>query len=256
MIDTFSSLTEIVRAIREREVSASEVLEAHLARIDEVNPSLNAVVQLCADRARAEAAEADAAIARGDELGPLHGAPITLKDSHDTAGVVTTGGTLGRKDFVPEADSTVAARLRAAGAILMGKTNTPELTLSGETDNLIYGQTRNPFNPERTPGGSSGGARGDRLRGRLAARPGQRHRRQYSLAVALQRHLRDQADRRPRAAQRTHRALGHGRIGCLDHDRADVPLRRGTSNSRCRSFRVRTVSIHSSTRFRYETRPM
>ena len=158
MIDTFSSLAEIVRAIREREVSASEVLEAHLARIDEVNPSLNAVVQLCADRARAEAAEADAAIARGDELGPLHGAPITLKDSHDTAGVVTTGGTLGRKDFVPEADSTVAARLRAAGAILMGKTNTPELTLSGETDNLIYGQTRNPFNPERTPGGSSGGA--------------------------------------------------------------------------------------------------
>ena len=158
MIDTFSSLTEIVRAIREREVSASEVLEAHLARIAEVNPTLNAVVQLCVERASAEAAEADAAIARGDDLGPLHGAPITLKDSHDTAGVVTTGGTLGRKGYVPDADSTVTARLRAAGAILMGKTNTPELTLSGETDNLIYGQTRNPFNPERTPGGSSGGA--------------------------------------------------------------------------------------------------
>ena len=158
MVDTFSSLTEIVRAIREREVSASEMLEAHLARIDEVNPTLNAVVQSSAERARAEAAEADAVIARGDELGPLHGAPITLKDSHDTEGIVTTGGTLGRKDFVPEADSTVAARLRAAGAILMGKTNTPELTLSGETDNLVYGQTRNPFNPERTPGGSSGGA--------------------------------------------------------------------------------------------------
>ena len=158
MVDTFSSLTNIVRAIREREVSASEVLEAHLARIDEVNPTLNAVVQMSAERARVEAAEADAAIARGDDLGPLHGAPITLKDSHDTEGIVTTGGTLGRKDFVPDADSTVAARLRAAGAILMGKTNTPELTLSGETDNLVYGQTRNPFNPERTPGGSSGGA--------------------------------------------------------------------------------------------------
>lgn len=158
MIDTFSSLTDIVEAIREREVSASELLEAHLARIEEVNPTLNAVVQLCAERARAEAAGADAAVARGDELGPLHGAPITLKDSHDTEGVVTTGGTLGRKDFVPEADSTVAGRLRAAGAILMGKTNTPEFTLSGETDNLVYGQTRNPFNPERTPGGSSGGA--------------------------------------------------------------------------------------------------
>ena len=158
MVDTFSSLTEIARAIREREVSASEMLEAHLARIDEVNPTLNAVVQLCADRAREEAAQADVAIERGDNLAPLHGVPITLKDSHDTEGVVTTGGTLGRKDYVPDSDSTVAARLRAAGAILMGKTNTPELTLSGETDNLVYGQTRNPFNPDRTPGGSSGGA--------------------------------------------------------------------------------------------------
>ncbi|MYB21797.1 MAG: amidase [Chloroflexi bacterium] len=158
MVDNFSSLTEIARAIREREVSASEMLEAHLARIDEVNPTLNAVVALCSERARSEATTADAAIARGDALGPLHGVPITLKDSHDTEGLVTTGGTLGRKEFVPEADSTVAARLRAAGAILMGKTNTPELTLSGETDNLVYGQTRNPFNPERTPGGSSGGA--------------------------------------------------------------------------------------------------
>ena len=155
---TYSSLVTIADAIRAREVSSSEVLEAHLARIDEVNGDLNAVVQLCAERAREEAAAADAAIARGDELGPLHGVPITLKDSHDTAGVISTGGTLGRKDFVPEADSTVTARLRGAGAILMGKTNTPELTLSGETDNLVYGQTRNPFDLTRTPGGSSGGA--------------------------------------------------------------------------------------------------
>ena len=158
MVDTFSSLTEMARAIREREVSSTELVESHLARIAEVNPSINAVVQLCADRALAEAEHADAAIAHGDDLAPLHGAPITLKDSHDTAGVVTTGGTLGRKDFVPEVDSTVAARLRSAGAILLGKTNTPELTMSGETDNLVYGQSRNPFNPERTPGGSSGGA--------------------------------------------------------------------------------------------------
>ena len=158
MVDTYSSLTEIASAIREREVSASEMLEAHLSRIDEVNSTLNAVVQLCAERARDEAAQADAAIAQGVDLGPLHGVPITLKDSHDTEGVITTGGTLGRRGFIPQSDSTVAARLRAAGAILMGKTNTPELTLSGETDNLIYGQTRNPFDPERTPGGSSGGA--------------------------------------------------------------------------------------------------
>ena len=158
MVDTFSPLTEIARAIREREVSAVEMLEAHLARIAAVNPMLNAVVQLCEQRARAEAVQADAAIARGEPLAALHGVPITLKDSHDTAGVVSTGGTMGRKGFVPEADSTVAARLRGAGAILMGKTNTPELTLSGETDNLVYGQTRNPFDPRRTPGGSSGGA--------------------------------------------------------------------------------------------------
>lgn len=154
----YASLTSITAAIRAREVSSAEVVDAHLARIAEVNPSLNAVVQLCAERARAEAAAADAALARGDELGPLHGAPITLKDSHDTEGVVTTGGTLARREYLPDADSTVAARLRAAGAILLGKTNTPELTLSGETDNLVYGRTNNPWNPERTPGGSSGGA--------------------------------------------------------------------------------------------------
>lgn len=155
---TYASLTSIVAAIRAGEVSSSEVVDAHLARITEVNPSLNAVVQLCEERARAEAKAADAAIARGDQLCPLHGAPITLKDSHDTEGVVTTGGTLGRRGYLPDADSTVAARLRAAGAILLGKTNTPELTLSGETDNLVYGRANNPWNPERTPGGSSGGA--------------------------------------------------------------------------------------------------
>ena len=155
---TYASLTSIVAAIRARELSSAEVVDAHLVRIAEINPSLNAVVQLCEERARAEAEEADAAIARGDELGPLHGAPITLKDSHDTEGVVTTGGTLGRHEYLPDADSTVAARLRGAGAILLGKTNTPELTLSGETDNLVYGRTNNPWNFERTPGGSSGGA--------------------------------------------------------------------------------------------------
>ena len=158
MVDTFSSLRELAQAVQARDISARELLHLHLERIEEVNPTLNAVVQLCAERARAEAAAADAAQARGASFGPLHGVPITLKDSHDTEGVITTGGTLGRREHIPAADSTVAARLRQAGAILMGKTNTPELTLSGETDNLVYGQTRNPFNPDRTPGGSSGGA--------------------------------------------------------------------------------------------------
>ena len=154
----YSSATSIAQSIRDKQVSSAEVVQAHLDRIAEVNPSLNAVVQLCADRALEEAAEADAALARGDATGPLHGVPMTLKDSLDTEGVVTTGGTTGRRDFVPDQDATVTARLRAAGAILMGKTNTPELTMAGETDNSVYGRTNNPFDLERSPGGSSGGA--------------------------------------------------------------------------------------------------
>ena len=154
----YSSAKSIAQSIRDREMSAVEVAQAHLDRISEVNGRLNAVVMLCAERALDEARAADAASARGDSVGPLHGVPMTLKDSLDTEGVVTTGGTLGRLNFVPERDSTVAARLRGAGAILLGKTNTPELTLAGETDNLVYGRTNNPYGLDRTPGGSSGGA--------------------------------------------------------------------------------------------------
>ena len=138
----YRSAKSIAHAVRDREVSAVEVVQAHLDRIGEVNGRLNAVVMLCAERALDEARAADAAISRGDAVGPLHGVPMTLKDSLDTEGVVTTGGTLGRLNFVPERDSTVAARLRGAGAILLGKTNTPEITFAGETDNLVYGRTR------------------------------------------------------------------------------------------------------------------
>ena len=154
----YASARTMARAIQEKEVSAVELVDAHLARIEEVNPTINAVVQLAAERARAEAAEADAALARGESKGALHGVPFTLKDSIDTEGVITTGGTLGRKNYVPDADATVAARLRAAGGILLGKSNTPELTLAAETDNLVYGRTNNPFDVSRTTGGSSGGA--------------------------------------------------------------------------------------------------
>ena len=154
----YASAKTMAQAIRNKEVSAVELVEAHLARIEEVNPAINAVVMLAAERARAEAVEADAAIARGESVGALHGVPFTLKDSIDTEGVVTTGGTLGRKGFVPDKDATVAARLRAAGGILLGKSNTPELTLAAETDNLVYGRTNNPFDVSRTTGGSSGGA--------------------------------------------------------------------------------------------------
>lgn len=154
----YASATALARAIRAKEVSATEAVHAYLQRIAEVNPALNAVVQLCAEAAQVEARSADAALAWGQILGPLHGVPMTIKDSLDTAGVITTGGTKGRATFVPTHDAPVVARLRAAGAILLSKTNTPELTLGGETDNLIYGRTNNPYDLSRTPGGSSGGA--------------------------------------------------------------------------------------------------
>jgi amidase len=152
------SATKIAAEIRSGVMSSVDVVQSVLDRIDDVNPKLNAVVQLARDRALAEAAECDVLTAKGEFRGPLHGVPITIKDSLDTEGIISTGGTLGRKDFVPRADAPVVARLRSAGAVVVGKTNTPELTLSGETDNLIYGRTNNPFDVERSPGGSSGGS--------------------------------------------------------------------------------------------------
>ena len=155
------SATEIAKLIANKSVSAVDVVKACYARIDAVNSKLNAVVFFCRERALAEAAEADAMLAAGKSKGPLHGVPFTIKDSFDTAGVLSTGGTLGRKDFVPGADAPVVARVRAAGAILLGKTNTPEFTLGGGargTYNLIYGQTYNPYNVAYSPSGSSGGA--------------------------------------------------------------------------------------------------
>ena len=137
----FASAKQIAQAVRNKDISAVEVVEAHLRRIDAVNPSLNAVVPRFAlligvpDRALAEARDADAALARGESAGPLHGVPMTVKDSHDTEGIVSTGGTKGRASLVPNKDATAVARMRAAGAIVLGKTNTPEVTLSFETDN-------------------------------------------------------------------------------------------------------------------------
>jgi len=153
----YASATELARVIRAKEASSEEVVDAYLQRIEEVNPKLNAVVQLTADAARAQAREADADLARGRIRGPLHGVPMTIKDNIETAGVICTGGTKGRASFVPTQDATVVARMRAAGAIMLGKTNMPELGLAFETDNLVYGRTNNPYDLSRTPGGSSGG---------------------------------------------------------------------------------------------------
>ena len=154
----YASATALARAIQRKEVSALEVVDAHLARIAAVNPRLNAIVTLTAERARAEAREADEALARGEVNGPLHGVPMTLKDNLETADVLSTGGTQGRAAFIPKHDATVVKRMRNAGAILLGKTNTPELTLSFETDNLLFGRTSNPYDLARSSGGSSGGA--------------------------------------------------------------------------------------------------
>ncbi|MGC3980508.1 MAG: amidase [Steroidobacteraceae bacterium] len=155
------SVGEIAQMIRNREVTSTQVVTACYARIDAVNPRINAVVAQCRERAFAEAAEADAMTAAGKSKGLLHGVPFTVKDSFDTAGVVSTAGTLGRKNFIPGKDATVVARVRAAGAILLGKTNTPEFTLGGgarETYNLLHGQTYNPYDTAYLCSGSSGGA--------------------------------------------------------------------------------------------------
>lgn len=154
----FASASEIARRIRDREISAVEVTEMHLARIDEVNPALNAVVTRCDETALARAREADAAMANGKPVGPLHGVPVTIKDAFDTAGVRSTAGTRGRAQYIPSVNATGVERLLAAGAILIGKTNTSELTLFYETDNLLFGRTSNPYDLLRSPGGSSGGA--------------------------------------------------------------------------------------------------
>ncbi len=154
---TTASAGELAAAIRGGRCSAREIVDLHLERIAAVNPRLNAVVQLTADAARREADEADAMLARGQVKGPLHGVPVTIKDTLETAGTICTGGTLGRANSVPRTDATAVARLRAAGAIVLGKTNVPELAGALETDNLVYGRTNNPYDLARTPGGSSGG---------------------------------------------------------------------------------------------------
>jgi amidase len=154
----FSSTTQLAAAIQAKKVSAVEVLEAHLAHIEKHNPALNAVVILDAEGARKRAKEADAALARGEVWGALHGVPFTLKDAHSTAGMRTTTG-FPPLDHIPDKDSTIAARLKAAGANLIGKTNVA--TMLGDplqTMNPIFGRTSNPWNTGRVPGGSSGGA--------------------------------------------------------------------------------------------------
>jgi amidase len=150
------SAAETARKVRAREVSPVDVLDACMARIERFNPELNAVVTLN-PRARDEAAALEARIARGEDVGPLAGVTVGIKDVTEVAGVRTTYGSPLFADHVPEHDAQVVERLRAAGAVIVGKTNTPEFAAGGNTFNPVFGRTRNPWNPERSAGGSTGG---------------------------------------------------------------------------------------------------
>lgn len=154
----FASAVELAGHIRAREVSCVEVMDAHLAQIERVNPRVNAIVTLDADGAREQARRADAQLARGEANGLLFGLPTAVKDLVETRGMRTTFGSTVYRDHVPAEDALLVARLRNAGAIVIGKTNTPEFGAGSQTFNRVFGATRNPWDPARTCGGSSGGA--------------------------------------------------------------------------------------------------
>ena len=154
----FLPATDLARMIRKRKVSAREVMEAHLRQIAWVNPKVNAIVTMDADLALAQAKQADEALARGEARGALHGLPLGVKDLLLTKGMRTTFGSAIYADFVPDRDALIVERERAAGAIVVGKTNTPEFGAGGQTFNRVFGTTLNPYDVGRTCGGSSGGS--------------------------------------------------------------------------------------------------
>ncbi len=154
----FLGATELARCIRAKELSATEVMEAHLAQIERVNPKVNAIVTFLPEQALEQARTADDAFAHGEDVGPLHGLPVAHKDLALTKGIRTTFGSLAFKDFIPEEDGLTVERLKKAGAITIGKTNTPEFGAGSQTYNEVFGETLNPYDTSKTCGGSSGGA--------------------------------------------------------------------------------------------------
>lgn len=154
----FATATQLAQMIRDKEVSAVEVLDAYLKQIDKYNGSINAIATLNTERARNRAIEADEALANGENWGALHGVPVTIKDTLETAGLLTTAGYPPLKNYIPSEDATTVARLKAAGAIILGKSNPAKLAGDYQTNNPLFGQTNNPWNLERTVGGSSGGS--------------------------------------------------------------------------------------------------
>lgn len=157
-LDHFSAARDMAAAVRAKEISARELLDLHLDRIAAVNPKVNAVVSLDEERARAGAAAADEALARGEEVGPLHGLPFAFKDTHAVGGWRTTYGSPVKADHVPDRDELIVERVRAAGAVTIGKTNVPEFAAGSHTFNPVFGTTLNPYDLTRSAGGSSGGA--------------------------------------------------------------------------------------------------
>ncbi len=157
-IDPFATATELTGALRRKEISSRELLRDYLDRVSAHNGEINAVVTLDADRALKDASAADDEGARGDWRGPLHGLPITIKDCFETEGLRTTCGDPALTDYVPTQDALAVARLKASGAIVFGKTNTPWQTLDVQTYNAVFGATNNPWDVTRVPGGSSGGS--------------------------------------------------------------------------------------------------
>ena len=154
---TFLSAAEMAQQIREKKITPTELADAHLKKIESLNPKLNAFVHVDTDRVRREAVAAEAAVMSGESLGPLHGVPFSIKSCIDVAGFRCEAGTRLRAEFIPKTDAPLVQRLRKAGATILGVTNTPELLMAWETDNLLYGRTNSPWDLERTPGGSSGG---------------------------------------------------------------------------------------------------
>src|SRR6266852_2272825 len=153
----FLSAVSMAEQIRRKRLSPVELVESHLTRIEELNPRLNAFVQVDAEAARRQARVAEEAAGNGEKLGPLHGVPLSIKSSVKVAGLNCESGTKLREGMVAAQDAPLVSRLRQAGAIILGVTNTPELLMAWETDNLLYGRTNNPWDLTRTPGGSSGG---------------------------------------------------------------------------------------------------
>ncbi|HHP7230341.1 MAG TPA: amidase, partial [Xenococcaceae cyanobacterium] len=154
----YATATQLAQMIRDKEVSAVAVLDAYLKQIDKHNAKINAIITLDAAKARTRAKQADEALARGENWGALHGVPITIKDTIETAGLLTTAGYPPLKDYIPSEDATTVARLKAAGAIIFAKTNPAKLAGDYQSKNPLFGQTNNPWDLERTVGGSSGGS--------------------------------------------------------------------------------------------------